>query len=225
MAAGLKKRSIETFKYRGYFLVSMQKQSSSRISMIIPRKVLKDLVVAVKRGLSSYYLQEKGKQVLFINIRDVAEGRINSDNITMAAIKETAAVARTRIEPGDVIITVKGSAFKAGVASPKERDAVISSNLIAFKLTHEILPELVVAYLNSPKGQQELHARSAGIAQKFLNERSLLDISIPVPLMEKQKQLALYLQLSKEYDLLAERERDLRKQINNFIVQNQMEVK
>ncbi len=190
--------------------------------MTIPKKVLKDLVVEVKRGLSSYYLQTEGKQVLFINIRDVADGRVNTDTVSTVTVKETDALAKTRIEPNDVIITVKGSAFKAGVASQNERDAVISANLIAFKLKSEIQPELVVAYLNSPKGQQELHARSAGIAQKFLSERALLEISIPVPPMEKQKQLAIYLQLSKEYDTLMERERDLRKQINNSVVQSMM---
>jgi type I restriction enzyme M protein len=198
----------------------MKKQSSPITSMKIPKKVLKDLVVDVKRGLSSYYLQDEGRQVRFINIRDVVDGRINASTLVM--IKETDALAKTRIEPNDVIITVKGSAFKAGMASQNERDAVISANLIAFKLTNEILPELVVAYLNSSKGQQELQTRSAGVAQKFLSERSLLDIPIPVPPMEKQKQLALYLQLSGEYDSLAERERDLRKQINNTIVQSQM---
>ncbi|HLP79245.1 MAG TPA: restriction endonuclease subunit S [Acidobacteriota bacterium] len=200
----------------------MKKQTLQTSSMTIPKKVLKDLVVETKRGLSSYYLQPEGKLVQFINIRDVVDGRVNQETVTQANVKETDAFAKTRIEPNDVIVTVKGSAFKAGVASQKEKDAIISANLIAFKLKPEIQPELVVAYLNSPKGQQELHARSAGIAQKFLSERALLEISIPVPPMEKQKQLAVYLQLSKEYDTLMERERDLRKQINNSVVQNMM---
>jgi restriction endonuclease S subunit len=206
-----------------YILISMQKQDKTRKSIVIPKKVLKSLVVDVKRGLSSYYVQEEGTQVPFINIRDIVDGRVIADTVSTISVKETPALSKTRIEPQDVIITVKGSAFKAGIASDKEKDAIISANLIAFKLRPEILPELVVAYLNSPKGQQELHARSAGIAQKFLSEKTLLDIAIPIPSMEKQKQLAQYLQLSKEYDMLAERERDLRKQINNIIVQSEME--
>lgn len=205
-----------------YFYISMQKQKLKKVSIEIPTKVLKSLVVEVKRGLSSYYLQTEGKQVLFINIRDIVDGRVNSSTVSTAIVKETDALAKTRIQPNDVLITVKGSAFKAGVASQNESNAVISANLIAFKLTKEIQPEWVVAYLNSPKGQQELQARSAGIAQKFLSEKALLDISIPIPPMEKQKQIALYLQLSKEYDSLMERERELRKQINNIIIQSQM---
>lgn len=200
----------------------MQREIQSRAGIVIPRKVLKELVFELKHGFSSYYLQSEGKEVRFINIRDVVNGGINSSTVATAIVKETDTLSKTRIESSDVIVTIKGSAFKAGVASQKENGAVISANLIAFKLTKEILPELVVAYFNSPNGQQELQARSAGIAQKFLSTKSLLDIPIPVPPMEKQKQIVLYLRLSMEYDSLVERERDLRKQINNSIVQCQM---
>ena len=200
----------------------MNNQRTKNFGSKILNKVLKDVVIGVKHGLSSYYLQPEGEKIPYINISDVSDGSINSETVSSAAIKETAALAKTRIEVNDVIITVKGSSFKAAIASQNERNAIISSNLIAFKLNNDVLPELVVAYLNSPKGQQELKSRSAGIAQKFLSEKALLDISIPIPPLEKQKQLAVYLQLSKEYDTLMERERELRKRINNSVVQSMM---
>ena len=176
----------------------------------------------IKRGLSSYYVQQIGNEVPFINIRDVSDGIIHVETVEHVKIKETGALEKSRIRPKDVILTAKGSAFKAAVASKEIKDYVISANIVAFTLTNEVLPELVVAYLNSTAGQKELHARSAGIAQKALNMRSLMELKIPVPPMHKQKVLAEYLSLSNEYDIFMQREQELRKKIKNKIIQNQM---
>ena len=190
--------------------------------MTIQRKELKHLVKQIKRGLSSYYVQQIGNEVPFINIRDVSDGIIHVETVEHVKIKETGALEKSRIRPKDVILTAKGSAFKAAVASKEIKDYVISANIVAFTLTNEVLPELVVAYLNSTAGQKELHARSAGIAQKALNMRSLMELKIPVPPMHKQKVLAEYLSLSNEYDIFMQREQELRKKIKNKIIQNQM---
>ena len=190
--------------------------------MTIQRKELKHLVKQIKRGLSSYYVQQIGNEVPFINIRDVSDGIIHVETVEHVKIKKTGALEKSRIGPKDVILTAKGSAFKAAVASKEIKDYVISANIVAFTLTNEALPELVVPYLNSTAGQKELHARSAGIAQKALNMRSLMELKIPVPPMHKQKVLAEYLSLSNEYDIFMQREQELRKKIKNKIIQNQM---
>jgi len=190
--------------------------------MPIPKKVLRELVTDIKRGLSSYYLQNSGENVSLINIRDVSNGTIHAETVGRVKIKETPALKKTRIAPGDIILTVKGSAFKAAVAGPDTQDFVISSNLIAFTLNDDVLPELVVAYLNSPEGQGQLLSRASGIAQRFINEKILLEVPIPVSPKGKQKQLAAYLMLTKEHDSLIARERELRKQITDSIIQNIM---
>jgi restriction endonuclease S subunit len=146
-------------------------------------------------------------------------GKINPKTVGKIRIKETDALGKSRIQPDDVIITVKGSAFKAATASRAVQNYVISANLIAVTVNDEILPELIVAYLNSTMGQLELQSRAVGIAQKSINPKSLMEICIPIPPKDKQKQLTEYFLLSKEYDALIERERELRKQINNHIVQ------
>jgi len=189
---------------------------------MILTKELKDLIIETKRGLSSHYFKTEGSQVKLINFRDVVDGRLVSDTISPVFVNETNSLAKIRIEPGDVIVTIKGSSFKAGIAGEKERGAFLNANLIAFTPSEKIVPELIVAYLNSPKGQQELQTRSAGITQKFLSEKALLDISIPVPPMEKQKLLAAYLQLSMQYSSLMEKEKDLRRIVNDKIIQIQM---
>lgn len=186
----------------------------------IHKKTMQDLVVSVKRGLSSYYLQKEGNEVSFINIGDLREGRVDASTVSTVHVKDSSALDKTRIEPDDVIISIKGSTFKAAIADESIKDFVISANLIAFKLNEEILPEILVAYLNSPRGQSELQARSAGAVQKALNLKSLMEILIPIPDKKKQKILSEYLTLFKNYNCLFEREQRIRRNISNKIISN-----
>ncbi|MCD6229296.1 MAG: restriction endonuclease subunit S, partial [Candidatus Diapherotrites archaeon] len=145
------------------------------VSNKISTKILQDLVVSVKRGLSSYYLQKEGDEIPFINIGNIRDGGVDASTVSMIHVKDASALDKTKIEPNDIIISIKGSSFKTAIADESIKDFVISANLIAFKLNDEILPEIVVAYLNSPKGQGELQARSAGAVQKALNLKSLME--------------------------------------------------
>ena len=117
-------------------------------------------------------------------------------------------------------VSIKGSTFKAAIVDESINGFVISANLIAFKLNDDILPEIVVAYLNSPKGQSEMQAKSAGAVQKALNLKSLMGISIPVPDKKKQVVISEYLTLFKEYNILFEREKRIRSSLNKKIISN-----
>ncbi len=185
-------------------------------------KRLRDLTVATKRGISSYYLQKEGAITPFINIKDVCHGKINADTVENVMVKKTETVDKSRIEPGDIIITIKGSTFKAAVADDSVKDFVISANLIALKLNEQIQPEIVAAYLNSQMGQKKLLSRSAGAVQKALNLKSLMSVTIPVPPIEKQQKFTDYLTLLKMHNELSQKERVLRNKINDVIIQNFM---
>lgn len=188
----------------------------------IPRKTLQKLVIKIKRGLSSYYLQDEGDKVPFVNIRDVKNGRIDADFVERVHAKETSALENSKLEPRDVVVSIKGSTFRAAIADESVKGFVISANLIAFKLSEDALPEIVVAYLNSPMGQSDLHSISSGAIQKSINLRSLMGLKIPVPEKKRQKILAEYFILSKEHNELMNRERELRQKLDNSIILNYM---
>ncbi|MCK5177574.1 MAG: restriction endonuclease subunit S [Candidatus Aenigmarchaeota archaeon] len=188
----------------------------------IPNKTLKEVVVAVKRGLSSYYLHEDGNKTYFINIKDVHDGKINHTTVETVCVKKTNAIEKSRIKPKDVLVTIKGSTFRAAVADESVNDFVISANLIAFKLSDEVLPEIVAAYINSSKCQKEIRAISAGAVQKALNLKSLMGIKIPIPDKKNQLFLEKYILLSKEHNEFVKRENELQKKINDKIIEKYM---
>jgi restriction endonuclease S subunit len=179
---------------------------------------LGDLTRTVKRGLSSYYLHGVDVEVSMINIKDMANGRITTETIDHVSVRKTPLLKQARIEPGDVIMAIRGFNFKAAVADDSVKDFVISANLLALTLSNEVLPELITAYFNSPPGQNMLQSMASGVSIKGLNLKTLLDLTIPLPPLSEQANLSHYLTLAREYDDLLRKELNLRQKLSDTIV-------
>jgi len=179
---------------------------------------LGDLTKITKRGLSSYYLQGEDATVSMINIKDMASGRILVDTVDRVSVRETPLLGRSKIEPGDVIVAIRGFNFKAAVADESARNLVISANLIALTLTDEVQPELIAAYFNSPLGQNMIRSRASGATIKGLSSEALLDILIPLPPLSVQESLSRYLTLAREYNDLLLKELELRQKLTDAVV-------
>lgn len=184
----------------------------------LERKKLADIVVILKMGLSSYYLKGDDETVKIINNKDIENGKINPDSIERVSVKKTPLLEKSRIEAGDLIVTTKGYNFKAAIADESVADFVISANLIAIKLSNNIQPEIVAAYLNSTRGQRDLQALASGSSIQGLNANSFLEIQVPIPPLHEQKLLSEYLSLAKEYNSLLRKEIELRNKLNNTLI-------
>jgi len=185
----------------------------------LPNKTFGELHRVIKRGISSYSNKGSDLSVNLVNVRDIQHGQIITNTVERVSIKSTAAVEKSRLEPGDLVITVKGINFRAAVAGESQKGFVISANLIALTLTDEVIPQYVAAYLNSPLGQREIQARTAGATIQGLTTRALLEIPIPVIPMVQQKLLAEYMACQDEHAFLVKQELDLYASIKNAVVQ------
>jgi restriction endonuclease S subunit len=179
---------------------------------------LGDLTKTVKRGLSSYYLQGDDATVSMINIKDIANGRVDTGTVDSVSVRETPLLAHSRIDPGDIIVASRGWNFKAAVADELTRNFTISANLIALTLSDGVKPELIAAYFNSPLGQNIIRAKASGATIKGLNPRTLLDILLPLPSFSEQESLSRYLTLAREYDDTLRKELELRQKLTDAVV-------
>jgi type I restriction enzyme M protein len=189
-----------------------------RVSNQLRKLKLRDCVINRKKGLSSYYLNGRDVKVPLINIKDIQGGAINAESIDYVYVHKTDILEESRISPGDIIISVRGSSFKVAVADETISNFVISSNLVALTPSNEIKPEFLEAYLESPAGQSQLQAFAGGATIKGLSLKALLDIEIPVPPLEQQVILSQYLRLVKEYNRVVKEELDLREKIKDAIL-------
>ena len=176
----------------------------------------------MKRGLSSYYLHGEGVMVPLINIKDIANGKVNIESVEHVSVHKTSLLEKSRIAPGDLLVTIKGLNFKAAVADESARNFTISANLIALTLSDTVMPEVVAAYLSSPAGQNDLRSRAGGAVIKGLTTKTLLEVPIPLPLLSEQKKLSRYLSLAREYDDILQKEQNARSRLNKAIISSIM---
>ena len=188
----------------------------------IPNKTL-GAIATVKQGLSSYYMRDGDEVVPLITLKDVQEGRIVSATVDRVPVKKTDRLDKSRLAIGDVVITIKGTNFRAAVVDESAAGFIISSNLIALSLSDKILPQVVAAYLNSPMGQRELESRAGGSNIMGLNTKSLLEVPIPIPPLEQQEALSRYLSSAREYEDVTKKELELRNVIKEAIIRRVME--
>lgn len=187
----------------------------------VPIKRLGDLGV-VKRGLSSYYMHGEDVVVPFVTLKDVHAGKIITETVDRVSVRKTDLLKKARIARDDVVVTIKGTNFRGALVDERAAGFVISANLVSIVLSDEVLPEIVVAYLNSPGGLRELEARAGGATIKGINTKSLLDLPIPVPPIEQQKVLSRYLRAVREYEDLLKRELELQNSIKEAIIRGVM---
>lgn len=104
----------------------------------------------------------------------------------------TARLDRARLEPGDVLITARGAVIRARVAGPLLAGSAASSNLLVVRLGPQLLPEVLVAYMQTPRGIADVAERAVGSVMPALTPRALGTLDVPVPPLAVQRELVQY---------------------------------
>ncbi len=123
----------------------------------------------------------------------VLPGNISKDGIlkfTNASPLHTAITSKRPLENGEILLQNKGR-FAAAVFNMPENECWITpaSVIILTLNTKEVLPEYIVLYLNSVKGQQKLSKLKELSSIPFITRPNLQKIDIPIPEIEKQQML------------------------------------
>lgn len=154
-----------------------------------------------------------------INIRDIDADQIDHKNLSIISLNNIRRPERFCVEPGDVIITCRGTQFKVAIVPDKISQAIITSNLIAIRPDPSKLSSIyLAAYLKTRAGERELWAnRTSQTAQIVLTVSSVEELKIPLPPLAVQEKISQTIQaLDDEYHLnqeSAELNRKMRKQI------------
>ena len=185
---------------------------------IITKNKFEEVILGVKRGISSYYVGKEGTIEYFVSIKDIKNGIVDMTNVEKVKIKKTNSTKKSQLEVNDLVLAVKGSNYKCGIVDEISKDSYISSNLIAIKLKPEFNPRLMMEFLNSTLGQKELIARASGDFQKSLSIKAILDIEVPVFAREKENALIKFFELNNKLITLNTKELKLRTKLNNEII-------
>lgn len=128
----------------------------------------------------------------FIRVADVTrgEGTIKTENMIFISEQAHNKISRSKVVPGDVVIAKTGATMGAASVIP---DSLLESNirgdLGALTTNDEILPEYVIAFINSNIGQRLFWRLNSGGTRGRVVIGNLKKYPIILPPLNKQKEI------------------------------------
>jgi len=133
--------------------------------------------------------------VIFLSSKNVTTGKIDWDNIKYIDTKQHIEMSKS-ISPkvGDILLAKNGT---TGVAAMVDKDIVfnIYVSLALLRVKDQILPKLLLYFINSPVAKKQFNSRlkGSGVPNLHLQEIRQVEISFPKSL-ENQRELILQIE-------------------------------
>ena len=146
------------------------------------------------RGWSQYFT-DTGEY--FITIKNVKGCRISLENVQYVLPPQNAEAARTRVEEGDLLISITADLGRTGVVSKEiaEHGAYINQHLTCIRLDRKVLHPLYVAYyLESAAGKEQFDAKNQNGVKAGLNFNAINSLHLLIPSMSEQKDFVAFVE-------------------------------
>lgn len=101
-------------------------------------------------------------------------------------------ISRWSAQPGDILMTRAGTVGRVAMVMGDCLPVVIGSNIIRIRLSdkNRVLPEYLLAYLGSERGQAQISMYTGGSVIRAASISGLKRVRIPIPSMERQLKVA-----------------------------------
>ncbi len=146
------------------------------------------------RGWSQYFT-DTGEY--FITIKNVKGCRISLENVQHVMPPQNAEAARTRVEEGDLLISITADLGRTGVVSNEiaAHGAYINQHLTCIRLDRKVLHPLYVAYyLESAAGKEQFDAKNQNGVKAGLNFNAINSLHLLIPSMSEQKDFVAFIE-------------------------------
>jgi len=141
------------------------------------------------RGWAQYCVDD-GKE-WFITIKNVKDCHISTANMQAINAPDNAEAKRTRVEEGDLLISITADLGRTGVVTQEiaEHGAYINQHLTCIRLNRKVLEPLYVAYfMESAAGKEQFISKNQSAVKAGLNFNSINTLQILIPPIEIQQQ-------------------------------------
>ena len=138
------------------------------------------------RGWSQYFT-DSGEY--FITIKNVKNCRITLDDVQYVVPPDNAEAKRTRVQEGDLLISITADLGRTGVITKEIADygGYINQHLICIRLNQDAVRPLYVAYyMESEAGKSQFQAKNQSAVKAGLNFNSINSLRLIVPPIELQ---------------------------------------
>lgn len=138
------------------------------------------------RGWATYYRDDGA---VFLRIQNVRNGRLVLDDIAFVQPPQTAEARRTRVMPGDVLLSITADLGRTAVIPDDIGDAYINQHLAILR-PRRLDPRFLSAYLASPLGQTQIARLNRQGVKAGLNFEDIRSLTVPIPPLPEQRRLA-----------------------------------
>ncbi len=159
-----------------------------------PVESLSDSILFLTSGSRGWakYCVDSGRE-WFITIKNVKDCRISTDDIQAINAPKNAEAKRTRVNEGDLLISITADLGRTGVITKEIADhgAYINQHLTCIRLDKKRLNPLYVAYfLESESGKPQFEAKNQNGVKAGLNFDSIKTLRVLLPPIQIQNQFA-----------------------------------
>lgn len=128
-----------------------------------------------------------------VRIQDIRGNRLNFDGLYKISSELHREFRRTKLNEGDLIISLVGTIGKTFVVPASLQDANVTRAFGVIGVQEAVSPEYVTQWLNSDSSQQWIQDQSQGNAQKVLNLGALKQFPLQLPPLPEQQKIAAIL--------------------------------
>lgn len=143
-------------------------------------------ITSGSRGWAEYY-SEKGD--IFLRIQNVGRGNLLLDDLAFVQAPETAEGRRTKVKPGDVLISITADLGRTAVIPENFPQAFINQHLCLVR-SKNINPIFLAHYLNSEGGKRQFEALDRSGVKSGLNFDDIRSLNLILPPISLQEQYA-----------------------------------
>jgi type I restriction enzyme S subunit len=135
------------------------------------------------RGWARYY-SEQGD--IFLRIQNVANGRLKLEDLTYVNAPASAEGNRTRVQEGDILLSITADLGRTAVIPPGFPTAYINQHLALLRVKG-INPFFLSAFLSSPVGQRQIQRLNREGVKAGLNFDDIRSLKITLPPQQIQQ--------------------------------------
>lgn len=176
-----------------------------------------EVIERLRTGLNprkNFILNSPGSKNYYITVREL--GGFNIETTEKTDLVNDAGLQliqnRSGLRKGDVLFSGTGTIGRTALVSTEPKDWNIKEGVYALTPDHSILDSQFLVYaLNSSRFQNAVHARAAGGTVKSISMKNLSALTLPVPPLEVQQEIARVLDAFTDLEQSLVSELELRK--------------
>ena len=152
-------------------------------------KKLGDLLDFLTTGSRGWAVHYSSSGDLFLRIQNVRSDELLLNDVAYVKAPDTAEAKRTRVQAGDVLLSMTADLGRAAVIPEGIGTAYINQHLAILR-TKALVPRFLSAYLTSPLGQRQSLGRNRQGVKAGLNFDDVRSFVVPFPLISLQQEFA-----------------------------------